>query len=341
MSAPTTRKGNLLIVSFLLLLAVLLEQFWIARYFPLVEAAGSIRPMIVFLDIPLPLPTIDWLPVTVIFVILYVIVITPGLSRTGERATLGKRVIKALVGWWLLFGCIAAAGGLYALVQEDLPKQVANGIDSVGLRTDLTLPYPSGELIHLHGSAIGLLFGLLGFYWMNRLIAVPHPAAIETTTDTQPQVVYNNPTTVGAKAIAEAQAIINTPAPRTPTTTILKTPRREPALAAEPATPAYHVGASQPSAGHPAATREPAPTSTATQAPTSRRSSVSVTPPSAGLPAQTPGQPPATSPVYTGEPPTCRLTTPPPIAVVMPRAAPGIGKTHPCFVIGGLKPKKS
>jgi hypothetical protein len=50
-------------------------------------------------------------------------------------------------------------------------------------------------------------------------------------------------------------------------------------------------------------------------------------------------QRPADTAILTPEaPPTCRLTTPPPIAVVMPRRTPGIGKTHPCYVVGGLKP---
>src|SRR5580658_6255639 len=113
MSAPIPRRGNLLVVSFLLLLCIVMEQFWIARFFPLVDAAGSIRPMIVFLDIPLPLPASGWLPVTFLFAVVYAVVITPGLSRSGQRNLLGATVRKAVAGWWLLLGCIAAGGGLY------------------------------------------------------------------------------------------------------------------------------------------------------------------------------------------------------------------------------------
>ena len=37
MSAPITRRGNFLVVSFLLLLCILLERFFIAPFFPIIE----------------------------------------------------------------------------------------------------------------------------------------------------------------------------------------------------------------------------------------------------------------------------------------------------------------
>src|ERR1700761_5559266 len=141
MLSPTTRRGNLLITVSILLLSVLFEQFFIAPFFPMVQAAGSIQPMIVFLDIPLSLLTIDWLPVTVLFCIFYMVVVGPSLSRRGQKGLLGKQVWKALPSWYLLVACIAAGGGLYYLAEPWLPKQVANGIDSFGVRADLTIPY--------------------------------------------------------------------------------------------------------------------------------------------------------------------------------------------------------
>jgi hypothetical protein len=299
-----------------------MEQFWIARFFPLVDAAGSIRPMIVFLDIPLPLPAISWLPVTFLFAVVYAVVITPGLSRTGQRNLLGATVRKAIAGWWLLLGCIAAGGGLYYLIAAYLPKQVANGIDSFGVRADITLPYPSGDLIHLHGSVIQLLFALLGFHWMSRLTFIRQPATAVAGNETVARTGTAARTGVEirpaaeARAVAAAQAIIDTPPPKTPTTTILKTPRREPVLAEESTA---------------ALAQPPKPQAPAPNAP--RRSAISVTPPPAARPAAA-----QQTPAFPAELPTCRLTTPPPIAVVMPRRAPAIGKTHPCFVIGGLKP---
>jgi hypothetical protein len=330
MSAPVNRRGNFLVVIFLLLLCILLERFFIAPFFPMIEAAGSIRPMVVFLDIPLPLPAIDWLPVSALFIPVYALFVGPNLSRSGPGGLLRKRIWKALTGWYLLLACIAAGGGLYYLVEDYLPKQVGNGIDSFGVRADLTLPYPSGELIHLHGSVIQLLFALLGLHLMARRTAVPQPVIAETPAATP------TPTILQSRAVAEAQAIINTPPPKTPTTTIIKTPRREPILADEPAAPK-----------RPSVAADPIPSAA------SRRSSVSVTPPPARAalaqeraavaqdrPAFAQDHPAPRAPAFPGEPPTCRLTTPPPIAIVMPRAAPGIGKVHPCFVIGSLKPTK-
>jgi hypothetical protein len=336
----------LLIAASLLLLSVVFEQFFIAPFFPMIDAAGSLRPMIVFLDIPLSLPEISWLPVSILFCIFYAVVIGPRLSRSGTKGLLRKRIWKGLTGWYLLLACIAAGGGLYNLVEGYFPKQVANGIDSFGVSTDLTLPYPSGEVIHLHGSMIQLLFALLGLYLMARRTALPQPST----------------------AVAEAQAIINTPPPppqRKPTTTFIKTRRREPAPATrrEPALVAEPTPAPAPRREPaPAPRREPAFATEPAPVPPPRRSSISVTPPPAArtaVPQERPaiakerpveertavanGRPrqlPA-GPAFPGEPPTCRLTTPPPIAIVMPRAAPGVGKAQPCFVIGNLKPKKA
>ena len=359
MLTPSSRRGNLLTVTFLLLLATLFEQYGIAPFFPLTNAAGSFRLMIVFLDIPLALPDIDWLPVSILFTILYCVAVGPRLSRAEQP--LGRWTWKALSGWWLFLACTAAGGGIYYLVQNYLPKQVNNGIDSFGVRADLTLPWPSGEIIHLHGSMFMLVFALLGGYIMARRAAFP-AAVGNSAMRTEPEVLANPGiravgsakvavgsavvrsagVATGSAAVAEAQAIINSPVPpvkapvikepakvparepvRVATSEVIKVPAREPVLAGEPEPPA-------------------------TWTPTKRRSSISVTMPATrpgqpqkGGQTQTAAQPPAQGPAFPGEAPTCRLTTPPPIAMVMPRPAPGIGKVHPCIVIGSLKPTAS
>ncbi len=76
-----------MLVSILLLISILLEQYWIARFFPWIGGLGGFRPMIVFLDIPLALPNIDWIPVSILFAIFYSIVISPELSRSAASAT--------------------------------------------------------------------------------------------------------------------------------------------------------------------------------------------------------------------------------------------------------------
>jgi len=327
MSTPSPRRGNLLTVTFVLLLSVLFEQYGIAPFLPWTNSAGTFRPMIVFLDIPLALPEIHWLPVSLLFVIFYCV---------AAR----QQVWKALTAWWIFLGCIAAGGGLYMFVEGYLPKQVANGIDSFGVRADLTLPYPSGEVIHLHGSMFMLAFALAGAYFMVRRAAIPHVTEIpaDSTVGSVPALASR----AGTAAVAEAQAIINSPVSpvkppviKKPAKESVKEPAREPVR--QPIAEAVLADGPEP------------PASWAT---TQKQSSVSVTMPSVRPPQQPlprrepeqkaqlpqPAQQPVQGPAFPGEPPTCRLTTPPPVAMIMPRPAPGIGKVHPCIVIGSLKP---
>jgi hypothetical protein len=154
MYTPSARRGTLLLVVILLLISILLEQA-IAGLCPLLSQVGGVRPMIVFLDIPLEAPlTIDWLPVGFIFMIFYAIVSDKGAFSRGW-AILGR--------WWLLLIFLLIGGGIYAGISGFLPKEIRNGIDSFGVRADLTLPYPSGETIHLQGSMIMLVFFILGW----------------------------------------------------------------------------------------------------------------------------------------------------------------------------------
>ena len=178
MSAPYPRRGNLLFVGMLLLVSVLLEQYAIAPFLPWIGELGGFRPMLVFLDIPLELPRIDWLPVSVLFAIGYSIAIAPELTRIGQRGALRKKVWQALTGWWFLLLLILAGGGIYYATQDYLPKQVGNGIDSFGLRADITLPWPYENLIHLHGSMLLLVFFLIGTFILSRRTAIPSAAPI-------------------------------------------------------------------------------------------------------------------------------------------------------------------
>jgi hypothetical protein len=154
MYTPSARRGTLLLVIILLLISILLEQA-IAGLCPWISQVGGVRPMIVFLDIPLQAPvTIDWLPVGFIFMIFYSIVSDKRAFSRGW-AILGR--------WWLLLIFLLIGGALFAGVSGFLPKEIRNGIDSFGVRADLTLPYPSGETVHLQGGMIMLVFFILGW----------------------------------------------------------------------------------------------------------------------------------------------------------------------------------
>src|ERR1700749_557752 len=164
MYAPSARRGTVLLVVILLLISILLEQA-IAGIFPWLGQVGGVRPMIVFLDIPLETPvTIDWLPVGFIFIIFYSIVHMPRSENKSrnENGVIGNDTFGrgwAILGrWWLLLIFLLAGGGIYYGLSGFLPKEVRKGIESFGMRADLTLPYPSGETVHLQGSMIMLVF---------------------------------------------------------------------------------------------------------------------------------------------------------------------------------------
>jgi hypothetical protein len=272
MSAPYPRRGNLLFVGMLLLVSVLLEQYAIAPFLPWIGELGSFRPMLVFLDIPLELPRIDWLPVSLLFAVGYSIAIAPELVRIGQRGALRKKVWQALTGWWFLLLLLLAGGGIYFLAQDYLPKQIGNGIDSFGLRADITLPWPYENLIHLHGSMLLLVFFLIGTLVLSRRTAIP-AAAVPIATPIAESIA----TPVAATPPPQAQYQQPRPAP-------VQVQRQEP----QPAPAQYEVPA----------------------------------------------------PVFPAEPaPTCRYTTPPPVAIIMPR--PAIRRMHPCVVSGVVEPKRS
>ena len=281
MFAPATRRGHLLIAASLLLISVLVEQYCIAPFLPVLSQTGSFRPMLVFLDIPLALPAIDLFPVSILFAVLYAIVIAPVLSRGDQRSRLRSTVWKALSGWWILLVAIVAGGGLFYLIEDHLPRQVSNGIDSFGLKADLALPwFPPGPL-HFRGSMFQLLFAAIGLHILAKRTAIALP------------IVHAN--VVSEAAVAEARAIISAPKPAA---------IREPAASAPP--------------------RRPVPSR-----------------PQSSPPAASPATKPPAAPVFPEDPPTCRLTTPPPIPVLIPRPAPGIGKIQPCIVTGGIKPSRA
>ena len=126
MSTPVGRRSNLLLITLLIAISILLEQFFIAPIFPWLGNFGSIRPMIVFLDIPLELPAIDLVPASILFALFYQIAPSAGLSREHPSISSGGRVWKALTGWWTLLALLLAGGGCFHLAQDYLPRSVSN-----------------------------------------------------------------------------------------------------------------------------------------------------------------------------------------------------------------------
>ena len=316
MSAPYPRRGNLLFVGMLLLVSVLLEQYAIAPFLPWMGELGSFRPMLVFLDIPLELPRIDWLPVSLLFAVGYSIAIAPELSRIGQRGALRKKVWQALTGWCFLLLLLLAGGGIYYLAQDYLPKQIGNGIDSFGLRADITLPWPYENLIHLHGSMLLLVFFLIGTLVLSRRTAIPaagEPIAESIATPIAvtppPQAAYQRP----SPASVEAQ-------------------RQE----LRPAPPATRGQPQQPQSA-PATRWQPQQPQPAAVPPQRQQPQPEAVPPQRQQPQPATAQHEVATPAEAA--PTCRYTTPPPVAIIMPR--PAIRRMHPCVVSGVVEPKRS
>lgn len=185
---PARRSGSFLLVALLLLISILLEQYWIVRLLPWLSDLGGVQPMIIFLDIPLRLPVIDWIPVGLLFVFFYLVVISPELSRSSYSSPshdgssysspsrgrlLRQKGWAVFTGWWLMLLCLAAGGGLYYLLEDQLPKQVRNGIDSFGIRADISIPYPGEGIVHLHGGMIMLIALLIGGRFFLRRTQLP------------------------------------------------------------------------------------------------------------------------------------------------------------------------
>jgi hypothetical protein len=169
MNTYTGRRRLLLQAALPLALSILLEQWVLVPLFPGISGLGGIRPMLVFLDIPLPLPAIDLIPVGLIFSFFYSIVLAPGLSQTGNPLApmLRRRVNAVFAGALAFLGCLAAGGGLFYVLRDYLPREVRNGIDSFGIQADIYLPYPMEGTVHLRGSMLLLAGSYFGMrIWM-------------------------------------------------------------------------------------------------------------------------------------------------------------------------------
>ncbi|HMI63396.1 MAG TPA: hypothetical protein VK518_20915 [Puia sp.] len=225
---PAGRRGSFLLVALLLLISVLLEQYWLVRLFPWLGDLGGVQPMIVFLDIPLRLPVIDWIPVGILFLFFYLVAVSPELSRQRQYwqqhptlhsspspvTSLGQKGWAVFTGWWLMLICLASGGGLYYLVEDQLPKQIRNGIESFGIRADLSIPWPGESIIHLHGGMIMLITFLIGARFFLRRTRLPQPVFIPApnSSSATAQTAHKVPQPSPAEAVTMPSRIVMRPA---------------------------------------------------------------------------------------------------------------------------------
>lgn len=223
MYTPAGRRGTFLLVAILLVISILLEQYWIAPFFPWLSQLGGVRLMFVFLDIPVQLPVIDWVPVGLLFLFFYGVVVMPGLRRREAAAgpgmlsqvSAGQMLRTKLWGlfirWWVMLGCLLAGGGPFYLLKDYMPRAVRNGIDSFGVRADVLLPYPSEDTLHLEGGMIMLVCFIIGWRMLVKK-AVLEPMPVREIVGGRGRVVARIPEPVEVRVKKE---MIKAAEPRT------------------------------------------------------------------------------------------------------------------------------
>lgn len=152
-------------VAVLFVLCIIPGQFWVSKQFPDISGLVQIKPSLVFLDIPTPLPfDIDLILAPALFMLVYplVLLLFPG------RSAIGHRLKAAFTGFVALLFCMLAGGLIYYLVQDQLPANIRNGINSMGINADIHIPYPGFETINLRGSLILFVCFNIGLFILVR-----------------------------------------------------------------------------------------------------------------------------------------------------------------------------
>lgn len=129
----------------------------------------GLNPIVVFLDIPVPLPfTIALLPFFIFFILFYRIATSQERIKGDEslKWMARYRLRKIIPSLLILPVCMIFAGIFYGLVRDFLPGRLQNGLESFGVNEDLYLPFPDLGVIHFRGSMV-----IMGACWLgyNRL----------------------------------------------------------------------------------------------------------------------------------------------------------------------------
>lgn len=156
----------LVIVSLLFVACLYPGQYLIAHLVPGISGQATINPSLIVFDIPIHLPvTIDLILVAALFFLVYagvILVFPSGLGGTTWRQT-APRLGAVLAGSFFFLFAAASGGFISYLVHDHLPRNVRNGVDSLGIAADVSLPFSGFQSIHLPGNVITLLGLLIGF----------------------------------------------------------------------------------------------------------------------------------------------------------------------------------
>jgi hypothetical protein len=165
MNRPIFLKAKYYKVIGILLLAVITDQIFSSAFFPWESELAGVKPVIVFLDIPVPLPwTMGLVGVMGFFWVYYLLFFTRPQKKHGVNTGWSASAHFSKIFFTILSLpiWIVASGLLYAFIQEWLPRPLRNGIESFGINTDLFFPFSDGHAIHLRGSMVMLAGCWLG-----------------------------------------------------------------------------------------------------------------------------------------------------------------------------------
>ena len=164
MSTYSGQRRPQYILLVLLAMAILLDRYLIAGLFPWAPGLAGVNPMLVFLDIPVPLPVVFDLPVMGLFFFFYWLLLLSYPSRYGAVTwpELRKRLWTLFTGGLAILLCLVAGGGIFYLCSGLMSREVRNGIDSFGIQADLYTPIPDHEIIHLRGGMVLLICFFIG-----------------------------------------------------------------------------------------------------------------------------------------------------------------------------------
>jgi hypothetical protein len=100
-----------------------------------------------------------------------------------------------------------AGGGIYYLLEDNLSRQVRNGIDSFGIKADIVLPYPFEDTVHLQGSMIMLVFCMIGWRLLVKK-AVLRPVVIEDKVTVEEKVMAEDKVMAEGKVVMEGKKLV-------------------------------------------------------------------------------------------------------------------------------------
>ncbi|WP_188927418.1 hypothetical protein [Puia dinghuensis] len=153
------------IVLILLLACLFLGQRLIAPLLPGISGLAKVNPSLTILDIPVRVPfTVDLILVPGLFIILYTVMILVYPSRRGMPSLreVAQRQGAVFAGAFIFLICVTVGGLITYLVHDHLPQSIRNGISSLAINADISLPYTKYKTVHLQGNIPTLLCFIIG-----------------------------------------------------------------------------------------------------------------------------------------------------------------------------------